>query len=538
MREKLLIVDDEPNVRTFCIRALRRQGYEAQGASSGVEALELLQKERFDLLATDIKMPGMSGLELVRQALESREDLAVIVITGMGTFDVAVQALRAGAHEFLVKPFGAAELARAVEYSLEQVRLIRERARLRLLEPLLELSQQALYERDLENLGQAILKIAMTQTQALGAALLLRDRRKAFYAGLPPDSLRAYARAAQPRNQGDLVQTWTPAQLGVSARLDGQADALGTILYTSLDAPTGTVGELVIALSRDPLQVKQSELDIVSVLGGQAAALLENARLVQQLGEWNHTLEQRVSQRTKELQAAQERLLRAEKLATVGQLGSSIAHELRNPLGVISNSVYYIKMRLGELDDKLTKHLDIIMREIQASNKIITDLMNFVRVGQIETKIVGPSNLVLAVLERAQIPSQVRVTVDVPEDLPPVAVDSDKMQQVLLNLIDNAVQAMPHGGMLAIRGYAQEGALCLTVKDSGEGIPRENLERIFEPLFTTKARGIGLGLVIVRMLVEAHGGQIQVASEPGQGASFTICVPMAVHEAAAKELCA
>jgi signal transduction histidine kinase len=537
MREKLLIVDDEQNVLTFCTRALQRHGYEVQSALSGEAALELLQSERFDLLATDIKMPGMSGIELMRHALKLRADLAIIVITGMGTFDVSVEALRAGAHDFLAKPFGADQLIQAVGYALEQAHLIRERARLRLLEPLLELSQRTLYQMDLESLGQSILQIALAQTQAVGAALLLEEPEQTFAIGLPAASLQAYGRAVD-RSDRTQVRAWTLEELGAEAPAEnGQSSALGALVYAPLDASTGAVGALVIALARAALQVDRSELDMISVLAGQAAALLENARLMQRLEDWNRTLEQRVLQRTRELEMAQERLLRAERLATVGQFGSSIAHELRNPLGVISNSVYYIKMRLDGADEKLEKHLDIITREVQTSNRIITDLMNFVRVGQLKRQATAPSALVLEVLERAHIPNNVHLTTDVPEDLPLVCVDPDKLHQVLLNLIDNAVQAMPHGGTLAIRGYEEHGALCLVVADSGEGIPQENMERIFEPLFTTKARGIGLGLAIVRMMVEAHGGQIDVASELGQGADFTVCLPIEV-QVAAEELCA
>jgi signal transduction histidine kinase len=538
MRERLLVVDDERNVVTFCTRTLQRCGYEVQSALSGEEALELLQRESFDLLATDIKMPGMSGLELMRQAVALRADLAVIVITGMGTFDVAVDTLRAGAHDFLAKPFGADELTRAVEYALEQARLARERARLRLIEPLLELSQQTLANPDLETLALAILNIAVAQTRGLGAALLLEQPKQTFSLGLTQAAWLGLGGAAARHAADGGPQVLAAQELALQPNCLPQ-DTLGTLIRAPLDARSGHIGTLLIALDKSQSLTERSELDVVSLLAGQAAALLDNALLVQELEDWNRNLEQRVSQRTAELQAAQDRLLRAEKLATVGQLGSSIAHELRNPLGVISNSVYYLKMRLGDdLDERVAKHLDIITREVQASNSIITDLMNFVRVHQIEQEPTAPEALVLGVLERAQIPAQVRVTVHVPENLPRVCLDRDKMHHALLNLVDNAVQAMPHGGELTIRGYVEHDALCLAIKDSGEGIPRENMERIFEPLFTTKARGIGLGLAIVRMMVEAHGGQVRVTSELGQGTTFTLLMPRKMPQAAAEELCA
>ncbi len=530
MLERLLIVDDEENVVTFCSRTLQNRGYEVHVARSAQDALVLLQSERFDLLATDIKMPGMSGLELMREALALRADLAVIVITGMGTFDVSVEALRAGAHDFLVKPFGANELARAVEHALEQARLIRESARLRLLEPLLELSQQALSHVDLAGLCKALLNIAISQTQGLGAALLLNDPEQVFAMGLPQDQLEILGRAARAHNLNGAIQVWSSDELVTDLDREQEAE-LGMIAYAPLYAHTGHIGGLLIALDRDMHQVDRGELDLVSLLASHAATLLDNARLVMQLEEWNHTLEEHVA-------AAQERLLRTERLATVGQLGSSIAHELRNPLGVISNSVYYLKMRLGERDERISKHLEIISREVQTANKIITDLMSFVRVGQLEVEATNPQALVMGALERAQIPPNVRVHADVPADLPPIHVDRDKMRQALLNLVDNAVQAMPDGGDLTISAELAGNALRLRIRDTGEGIPHENLERIFEPLFTTKAKGIGLGLAIVRMMVEAHGGQVSIASELGQGTTFTLQLPLETPSTTSKELLA
>jgi signal transduction histidine kinase len=270
---------------------------------------------------------------------------------------------------------------------------------------------------------------------------------------------------------------------------------------------------------------EESSVELLSILSNQGAAFLENARLVRELEDWNQELEERVDERTEELRKAQDRLVRAERLAAIGELGASVAHELRNPLGVISNSMYYLKTRLGDQDGKVVKHLDIIGREVKTANRIITDLMNFVRSKNLKVDSVDPGALLRHSLERARIPEDVDVHMDVNGDLPTIEADGDKAGQVFLNLLDNAVEAMPQGGDLYIDAEAGKDGVVFTFEDTGVGIPPENAEKVFEPLFTTKTKGIGLGLSIVKLLVEAHGGDVCVQSEEGQGAHFTVRLP-------------
>jgi signal transduction histidine kinase len=257
----------------------------------------------------------------------------------------------------------------------------------------------------------------------------------------------------------------------------------------------------------------------------------------------NEELELKVEERTGQLLEAQEELVRREKLATLGQLSGSVGHELRNPLGVMSNAIYFLRMVHSGADETTKEYLDIIKHEIDNSQRIITDLLDFARTRPPRTKVVTVPELLAESLGRCTVPGNVDLRTEIPDVLPGVRVDPLQMGQVLQNLIANAVQAMPNGGSLRIsarkeRGTADEGRIPrasdpgpdddfveISVADTGEGIASDNMKKLFQPLFTTKAKGIGLGLVVSRNLVETNGGRIDVTSRYGEGTTFTVILP-------------
>jgi PAS domain S-box-containing protein len=255
----------------------------------------------------------------------------------------------------------------------------------------------------------------------------------------------------------------------------------------------------------------------------------------EQIIQLNTELEQRVEERTRELRLAQEKIVRQEKLAMLGQLAGGVGHELRNPLGIISNAVYYLKLIQPDADEKVRRYHSMIAREVQTSEKIITDLMDFARLESMERSQVSVAELVQWTLMRFTVPESIKTTLKLPENLPDVLVDMGQIQQVLGNIVDNACQAIippgipnakPRGGRITISARKIKGMVAISVKDSGEGITPENMARVFEPLFTTKAKGIGLGLAVSKKLAEANGGRIEVKSELGKGSTFTLCLPV------------
>ena len=256
--------------------------------------------------------------------------------------------------------------------------------------------------------------------------------------------------------------------------------------------------------------------------------ITERVRAEEALQKHSERLEEMVEERAKALQDAQEQLIRKEKLALLGQLAGGVGHELRNPLGVISNAVYYLKTVLTDADETTREFLDIISAEVRNSTKIISDLLDFSRTRLPDREEVAVSELVVEVLKKRPPSEEVEVIItQIASDLPLVYVDPQQMVQVLGNLVVNAYQAMKEGGNLTISAQAEEGQVTLSVADTGCGIPEENMTQLFQPLFTTRARGIGLGLAVSKSLVEANGGSIEVISEVGKGSTFTVRLPLA-----------
>ncbi len=259
-----------------------------------------------------------------------------------------------------------------------------------------------------------------------------------------------------------------------------------------------------------------------------------------------------LKEKTGQLMYAQDKLVRREKMAILGRLAGSVGHELRNPLGVMNNAVYYLKTVMPDADEKIKEYLEIINCEISHATRIIADLLDFAAIKVPQAQPASVADLIRRSLIKCQVPESITLIFEVPDNLPPLMVDHLQSSQIFSNLITNAVQAMPEGGTLTIgaksgqcselsgRGseetcveigkFKEEpdwNFLEISVTDSGEGIPAENMKEIFQPLFTTRPRGIGLGLPIARKLTEENGGLITVVSRPGEGTTFTVVLPVA-----------
>jgi PAS domain S-box-containing protein len=268
-----------------------------------------------------------------------------------------------------------------------------------------------------------------------------------------------------------------------------------------------------------------------NVIGAISTArdITETRLADEQIRELNLELVQRVARGTHELSEAQDKIVRQEKFAVLGQLAGGVGHELRNPLGVITNAVYYLKMLQPEMDVKVKQYLEMIESETRTAEKIITDLLEFARVKSVVKEKVSVSDLIEYTLSRRTAPFNISVIKDMPADLPHVSVDPRQICQILENLVVNAFQAMPDGGALNIHGKLEvrdgRNYVSLALRDSGTGISIENMSKLFEPLFTTKPKGIGLGLAVCQKLIEANEGRIEVQSEEGKGTVFTIHLP-------------
>jgi two-component system, NtrC family, sensor histidine kinase AtoS len=233
----------------------------------------------------------------------------------------------------------------------------------------------------------------------------------------------------------------------------------------------------------------------------------------------------RVIEQQRAREAAADQVLRTERLSTLGTLTSAIGHELRNPLGIIQNAARALGQRPEE-PERVRRLAATVEAETQRATKVITDLLDFARVRAPRRHAVGIPGLVAETLHRVGVPESIPVECVLAPDLPLLRLDGQQMGQVLENLVRNAVEAMPAGGAIRIEAQMAEGHLELRVTDDGAGVLPEDRERIFEPLFTTKRSGTGIGLAISKRLVEAHGGVITMETAPGQGTAFTVRLPL------------
>jgi PAS domain S-box-containing protein len=271
------------------------------------------------------------------------------------------------------------------------------------------------------------------------------------------------------------------------------------------------------------------DITVYSPRKGFFAAVFENTtkqkEVEAELAKYSKHLELTVQNQTDKLSEAHESILKNDRLAAIGELAGMVGHDLRNPLSGIRNAAYYIRKKQSNLADSSLQMLNIIDEGVEYSNKIINDLMDFSRELHLEYEECSPKSLLDYVLLSLSIPSNIKV-VDKVEIGAVIWVDSNKIQRVFTNLIKNAFEAMLHGGTLTIKSSIIGCNVEFIFSDTGEGMSEGTLAKIFTPLFTTKAQGMGFGLAICKRIIEAHGGNISVSSIKGQGTTFKIELPI------------
>jgi PAS domain S-box-containing protein len=304
-----------------------------------------------------------------------------------------------------------------------------------------------------------------------------------------------------------------------------------------LSVPAMIGGELVgqIALANPESDYGERDMRLTQRLASIYALALQRKRAEDALAAYSHQLKEMVDERTEALRQAQEKALRQERLAALGQLAGGVAHDLRNPLSVIASAIYYLKMVQTDAEDVVLEYLEMIDDEVKTADRIVADLLDFARDKTVVPRTVDLDEIVAHVLDRKPPPQGIGLALQIPEDLPRAYMDSGHLKQILTNLITNAYQAMGDGGVLSLRASTVDERVQLDVSDTGEGIPPENMKKIFEPLFTTKSRGIGLGLAICQKLIKANQGDISVTSEEGAGSTFRITMPIYQEEEVAQE---
>jgi PAS domain S-box-containing protein len=493
----VLILEDREADAELMLHALRKDGFEPDWQRVETETAYLAALEKNpDLVLADWSLPQFSGQRALKLIQERMLEIPFIIVSGSIGEDVAVEAMRDGAADYLIKD-RLARLGGSVRRALEDTAIKKARKKA---EETLRAS-----ENELRALFAAMHDIVMA-IDYTGVYRKFAPTSLELYIKPPEELLGKNLREVFPKKQADCVinciqqvlRTKRSAQIEYDLRIGDRVVTFETSI-APLDENT------TLCVARDITARKRAEAKIIQL---------------------NAELETRVQERTAELRETQEQLVRHEKLAVLGRVAGSVSHELRNPLGIISSAVYYLKLIQPKANTTIREYHAMIEQEVRKSEHIIDDLLSFTRILTADRELVSVTELVQCVLESHPAPPSMNVTLKLPPDLPKVYTDPHQMEQALGNLVINAYQASPDKGKLVISARRQKGMLAIAVKDNGEGIPPENLPRLFEPLFTTRITGIGLGLSICQKLVEANCGRIEVISDPGKGSTFTLLLPI------------
>jgi signal transduction histidine kinase len=298
--------------------------------------------------------------------------------------------------------------------------------------------------------------------------------------------------------------------------------------------------EILQSFARQESQMAYREVELDGVILGESISHVPQSNVARiytiditarkraeaALKEYSERLEQMVEERTRELRDAQGQLIRQERLTILGQLAGGIGHELRSPLGAIKNAVYLLNLSLPSPDPETAEVLQILNHQVANADRVITSLMDFARFQPPYRRATDVRATIDAALAQSALPANVTVNQQYAETLPPLMADPHQLQIVFGNLMRNAAQAMPNGGQLTIAAQRSDTELAISFRDTGVGIAPDVLDKIFQPMFTTKSRGLGLGLALCKLLVEGHGGRIEVTSQVGKGTIVVVYLPL------------
>ncbi len=543
---RILVVDDEMSIRDLLRYVLEKEGYTVDLAVSGIDALEKFRRDPCQLVITDLKMPGMDGLELIRNIKKISTDTQFMVITGYASKETAVDALDLGAHAYLVKPFDCLEVIPVmVLKTIEHQSLLNEkRLLIDQLQAFLTRKKQELVS--FEEITDMIARIE-DQDQMLDQimnriARELRPVRLWLWLRHKDRPVMTPSRGIPGHSTDRLLDlTEGPGRIGRilrRGRLSLVKD-LGEITERGVAAGFETAGNvrmyLAPILSKDRVegalgflyhsrrQMLDDHLHRMSAFARQLALVLKMIRLYKDLIESNRNL-----------QLAQELLVQTESLASMGRMAGGIAHELGNPLGIIATTTQYL-VENPPSHEELQECLGVINEKIADMHRFILDIRELSRPKdfQFETMdIHSVINKTLRFLRPRISKCNVNLRLDYDTGIPSMDLDPVKMAQVFLNLIINALDAMPHGGDLRINTHYSRKTHDVNVvfEDTGSGIPEEDIEVIFTPFYSRKVGGTGLGLPISRQIINRHNGVLMAENRTGGGARFTIRQPVSLRQ--------
>lgn len=494
---KILVVDDEESIRNLMRMNLELDGYIALTAEDGPTALEIFERESPEVVLLDVRMPGVDGIQVLAEIREMNPDAEVIIITGHGDMDMAVEALRKEASNFLTKPVGEELLSLSVKRSLERLSLKKK------------LKQ---YTRNLETLVRE--------------ANIELERAYQFRENIIESSPDAIVSV---RKGGDIILFNSAAEKLLGYKREEVVNKMSIVhVY-----PSGDAKKVMKDLRSDDFggrgTLQKREMKVVHKEGYEipvyisAAILYEDGRETGSVGIFTDL---------REREKLEKQLIRSEKLSSLGKLSAGIAHEINQPLTGVLTFAHLLLKKFKD-DEKTRKDLQIIVRETTRIRGIVQGILDFAR----ETPMQKKPRIVNEILDQTleivvhqQRFFGIELVKEYDPDLPQAVVDSNLMEQVFMNVILNALDAMHGSGTFTVRTRHAGGFVEIDFSDTGAGMPEEILDKIFDPFFTTKdsteGMGMGLGLAVSYGIVKNHNGDINVTSKEGEGTTFTIRLPM------------
>ncbi len=506
---KLLLIDDDPGIRKVMTITLEDAGYAVATAPDGESGIALCSEISPEIVITDIRMPGMDGLEVLSAIKEQHPDKEVIVVTAFSDLDFAVKALQLGASDFITKPIHDDALQIALKRAKERYITRRE---LRDYTALIEEKWMETAEELAKtfNFQKILIDSSIDGIVACdqGSRVIIFNKSMELMLGVP-----RHEAIGQLTLNGFFVDgEYEKFCRKLKSEEFGGKDRL--FLYES--TLRGAFGAKI------PVQLSASVL----FEGGEAIGVVGFFRDLRDIRKLTQQF------------ADQARLLQQDKMISLGRLAASVVHEINNPLSGLLNYARLMLKILGqdaptrECSERFTSYLNLMESELSRCSKIVSNLLAFSRISKLEFTEVNVNELLSKSLLLSQHKLslqniQVETRLD-PSD-PKIQGDFNQLQQCIINLIFNAIDAMPGGGRMILESRLDrklELAL-IRVKDNGCGIAKEDQMYIFDPFFTTKkeGKGLGLGLSTVYGIIDRHKGTISVESKPSEGSTFTIKLP-------------
>ncbi|MBN1372940.1 MAG: response regulator [Anaerolineaceae bacterium] len=529
--QSILLVDDDRSIARLCQRLLERAEYEVIACTDPTDALRVLASRKMDLLISDIRMPVMDGFELISRCKQIQPSLAVLVMTGFGSVDTAIQALYRGVDGLILKPFeNTTDLVRVVQRVLDESRQKQDAARAQALRPLFDVTEKLLSQTSPEALEEMLPQTMEHVFNAPFAGVIQTDGeqgagRLVMGAGLPAVEDGTYS--AWEKMAGLLSRVESASIFSTAG--PGDVDMRACLEELSWSGCMASVvlrneQQFVFFTGRqaDSPPFTESDLELFGILARQAVVAMENNRLYTDL---RNSITQ--------LEESQRALIQAEKMAAVGRLSATLAHEINNPLQAVRNCLH-LANRSDIGAEQRMNYLAMTTTEVDRLVSTVRHLLDFYRPGVLVKEDVNLDNVVERVLYllRAQMESQhVQVALAFEEGLPRILGVKNQIQQVVFNLLLNAMDAMESASgekCIWIEGAVTgKGWVVFSVEDSGTGVSAEMRDKLFEPFVSSKKQGTGLGLSVSYGIIENHGGTMQLGQpKHGQGARFEVLLPI------------